>query len=62
MGTPVSNYVATGQRELVELGLSSLDAVNALDDNSEWFEEQFESGAFSGITANEWFTHYHDEQ
>lgn len=49
------------ERELVELGLFHLDAAFTLEENREWFEEQYVAGAGSGVTANEWFTHHHVE-
>lgn len=51
-------WCAGVKREVVALGLSVLDAANALDDKQWWFEGQFEAGSFSGITASEWVSHY----
>lgn len=47
------------KRQMVELGMSSFDAAFAVDENEQWFFDQYEAGAGTGITADEWFNHHH---
>jgi hypothetical protein len=46
-------------RQMVELGMSSFDAGFAIEENEQWFIDQYDAGAGAGITADEWFNHYH---
>lgn len=52
-------WAASVKRQMVELGMSSFDAGFAVEENEQWFTEQYGAGAGAGITADEWFTHYH---
>jgi hypothetical protein len=47
---------------MVELGMTSSEASFAVEENQAWFEEQFEAGAGTGITADEWFNHHHNAE
>lgn len=60
MGT-FDSWSASVKRELISLGLSSVDAAFAIDENEGWFLEQYQAGAGAGITADEWVTHHHVE-
>jgi hypothetical protein len=48
------------ERELIRLGMFVFDARSTLDENEEWFEDQFDAGAFAEITAQEWINHHAD--
>lgn len=47
------------KRQMVELGMSSFDAAFAIEENEQWFVDQYDLGAGTGITADEWFNHHH---
>ncbi len=49
-------WVAAVERELMSLGMSMIDAKNAVSDNEDWFEREFDGGEFAEITAGEWFS------
>lgn len=50
------------KRLMIELGMASSEAVFAVDENDQWFHDQYELGAGTGITADEWFNlHHHQE-
>lgn len=49
-------WVAAVERELVSLGMSPLEVKHVVPDNEEWFQREFEGGAFAEITAGEWFS------
>lgn len=48
-------------RELIDQGADMIEAPHIVQENEEWFREQFENGAFAGITANEWMEHHYIE-
>ncbi|MDN4500128.1 hypothetical protein QYE73_22835 [Pseudomonas mosselii] len=55
-------WAASVKRQMVELGMSSSEAAFAVEENEQWFADQFEAGAGTGITADEWFNHHHDAE
>ncbi|MCS3469951.1 hypothetical protein M2401_003691 [Pseudomonas sp. JUb42] len=52
-------WAASVKQQMVELSMPSFDAGFALEENEQWFAEQYEAGAGAGITADEWFNHHH---
>lgn len=52
-------WTASVERQMVELGMSSFDAAFAVEENKQWFVDQYEAGAGTGITADEWFNHHY---
>ncbi|HEY0819438.1 MAG TPA: hypothetical protein VGD46_11715 [Rhizobacter sp.] len=51
-------WLAKVEHELVRLGVDALEAKAEVDEHRDWFEDQFESGAYPEITGFEWFTHH----
>lgn len=51
-------WLAKVEHELIRLGVDALEAKAEVDDNRDWFEDQFDSGAYPEITGFEWFTHH----
>lgn len=47
------------KRQLVELGMSTSEAFFAIDENEQWFSDQYEQAAGAGVTADEWFNEHH---
>lgn len=46
-------------RELIDQGADMIEAPHIVDENDDWFREQFDNGAYAGITATEWMTHHY---
>ncbi|HEJ4407915.1 TPA: hypothetical protein SL557_000194 [Pseudomonas aeruginosa] len=46
-------------RELIDQGADMIEAPHIVDENEGWFREQFDNGAYAGITATEWMTHHY---
>jgi hypothetical protein len=42
-----------------KLGISSFDLGFAVEQNEQWFVDQYNARAGAGITADEWFNHHH---
>lgn len=55
-------WATSVKRQMVELGMSSSEAAFAVEENEQWFADQFEAGAGTGITADEWFNHHHNAE
>lgn len=49
------------KQQMIELGMTSSEATFAVDDNDLWFRDQYELGAGTGITADEWFNLHHHQ-
>ncbi|WP_449124756.1 hypothetical protein [Pseudomonas viridiflava] len=41
--------------------MSSSEAFFAVDENEQWFLDQYEHAAGAGITADEWFNEHHHQ-
>lgn len=50
------------KRQMIELGMTISEATFAVDENEQWFIDQYEAGAGTGITADEWFIHHHNAE
>ncbi len=49
------------KRRMTDLGMSSSEAFFAVDENEQWFLDQYEHAAGAGITADEWFNEHHHQ-
>lgn len=52
-------WVNSLKRQMVELGMSSSEAFFAVEENEQWFRDQYEQAAGAGVTADEWFNEHH---
>lgn len=46
-------------RDLIDQGADMIEAPHIVEENEEWFREQFDNGAYEDITATEWMTHHY---
>lgn len=61
MAATFEQWAGSVKRQMTELGMSALEAIEAVEDNEPWFRDQYDLAAGTGITADEWYTLHHNQ-
>lgn len=60
MGSSFEKWLHSVKEQMREHGMTSNEVWSAVEENEQWFREQYDQGAGTGITADEWFNLHHN--